>query len=91
MLAGPDGLEPNEGDLHGQQQAEDVEHGVAGEQPHGVAAHQQQHKHVQRDEVDDKHVASPCRYLQNIFNVSKGTIQINLTRFTNLTTTPPSA
>lgn len=63
MLTGPDGLEAYEGDLHGQQKAEDVEHGIAGEQPHGVAPHQQQHKHMQWDKVDDEHVASPCRYL----------------------------
>lgn len=25
-----------------------------------VALHQQQHKHMQRDQVDNKHISSPC-------------------------------
>lgn len=32
MLAGADGLEADEGDLHGEEQTKDVEGGVAGEQ-----------------------------------------------------------
>lgn len=33
--------------------------------PPAVALHQQQHEHVQRNQVDDEHVSSPRRHLQH--------------------------
>ena len=63
VLAGPNGLEAHEGHLHREHQAQDKEGGVGHVDAGGVAAHQQQHKHMQRDQVDDEHVASPRRYL----------------------------
>lgn len=64
VFAGADGLEADEGDLHGEQQPEDVEGGVAGEQSVRVATHDEQSEHVQRDQIDDEHVASPRRHLE---------------------------
>ena len=59
MLAGSDGLEADEWDLHGAQQAEDEEGGVGRVEAGRVAAHHHQREHVERDEVDDEHVATP--------------------------------
>jgi len=59
VLAGANRLESHEGDLHGEQQSEDIEGAVAGQQARGVPTHDEQHKDVQGDQVDDEHVASP--------------------------------
>lgn len=63
MFTGADRLEADKGYLHGEQQAEDVERGVAREQAVGVAAHDKQCEHMQRNEVDDEHVSAPRRDL----------------------------
>lgn len=63
MFASPDRLEADEGYLHGEQQADDVEHRVADEETLGEAAHDQQQEHMERDQVDDEHVTTPCWYL----------------------------
>lgn len=63
MLASSDGLEADERYLHGEEQSQDVEGRVACEQAAGVAAHHEQSEHVQRDQVYDEHVSSPCWHL----------------------------
>ena len=59
MLRGLDRLEPNEGDLHRQDGAESVDGGVSDVDPVRVAAADHQHEHVDGDQVDEEHVASP--------------------------------
>lgn len=60
MFTGADWLESNKWDLHGQQQPHNVEHTVADKQPLRESAHDQQHKHMQRDQVDDEYIPTPC-------------------------------
>ena len=60
MLRGFDGLEPDEGDLHGAEEADDEE-GVVGDiDPLRESSHEEEHKHVEGDQIDDEDVASPC-------------------------------
>lgn len=63
VLAGAYRLEADERDLHGEEEAEDVEGRVAGEEAVGEAPHDEQGKHVQRDQVDDEDVAAPGGHL----------------------------
>lgn len=72
MLTGPNRLEADKRNLHRKQQAQDVECGVAGEQTMRVPVHQQQHKHVQRNQIDDKHIATPCGHHVEIGQSSHG-------------------
>ena len=56
MLRGFDWLKANEGNVHGHQLAQTVEGRVRHVQLVLVAAHEQQAKHVQRNQVNDVHV-----------------------------------
>lgn len=59
MFRGAYGLEPNEGNLHRANKAQDVEGGVGRVEAVREASHQQEGEHVEWDEVDDVHVAAP--------------------------------
>ena len=60
MFTSTDRLEANKGNLHGQNEAKDIETGVSYVEADGVASCEAQYKDVQRNKVDDKYVASPC-------------------------------
>ena len=64
MFRGLDRLKPDEGDLHGAEQAEDEEGVVGHVDAVGKPVHQDQDEDVKRDQVDDEHAASPCRHLE---------------------------
>lgn len=70
MLGGGDGLEADEGDLHGEDGADDVERAVGDVDAVREAARHHQDEHVQRDDVDQEHVAAPRRYLRGAGIVS---------------------
>ena len=59
MFAGSDWLEPHEGHLHGHDESQEVEGGVGHVDAGGEPAHQQEHKDVEGDQVDDEHIATP--------------------------------
>lgn len=63
VLVGLDGLEADEGDLHGEQRAQHIQSAVGHVHAMRIAPAQQQHQHVQRNQVDNEDVASPCRHL----------------------------
>lgn len=60
MFTCPDWLESNKWYLHGQQQSNNIEDTVADKQSLGEPAHDEQHKYMQWDQIDDKYVATPC-------------------------------
>eukprot|EP01136_Pigoraptor_vietnamica_P013960 Opistho-1_new@55558 len=59
VLARAHGLEPDERHLHRHDRPEHVERRVGEVEARRVPPHQQKHKRVQRDEIDDEHVAAP--------------------------------
>lgn len=59
VFAGTNRLESNEWNLHREKQSQNVECCVAGEQTWRVTAHDQQHKHMQWDQIDDEDVTTP--------------------------------
>ena len=59
MLRGSDGLESHERNLHGADEAEDEESCVGRVDPGAAAPHEDQHQHMQGNEVDDVDVAAP--------------------------------
>ena len=67
VLAGLDGAEADERDLHGQNGAQDVHGGVGNVDAVVEAARHNEHKYVQRDEVDEEDVAAPRRHLRHIY------------------------
>ena len=72
MLRGLDRLEPDEGDLHGQDGAESVDGGVGDVDAVRVSATDHQHEHMDGDQVDEEHVASPRGHLWRIARYFKG-------------------
>lgn len=60
MLATPDGQESNEGNLHASQRSQGVPSGVADVQPRAETTHADQHKGVQRQQVCNENVSTPC-------------------------------
>ncbi len=62
MLAGLDGLEADERDLHGEDGAEAVDGAVGDVDPVGKTPGDHQREHVHRDQVDEEHVATPGRH-----------------------------
>ena len=59
MLGSLHGLEPDEGDLHGEDGADDVDGGVGDVDPVREAAADHEDEDVHGDEVDEEHVAAP--------------------------------
>ena len=59
MLGGLDRLEPDEGDLHGAEESDDEERVVRHVDPLTESVHEDEDEDVQRDQVDDEHVAAP--------------------------------
>ena len=60
MLATPDGQETNERNLHASQRSKSVPSGVADVQPRAETAHANQHEGVQRQQVGNENVSTPC-------------------------------
>jgi hypothetical protein len=56
----PDGQESNEGDLHAGQRSQGVPSGVADVESRAETTHADQHKGVQRQQVCDEDVSTPC-------------------------------
>ena len=56
-------LEAHEGDLHGEDGSQAVDGAVGHVDAVGEASGEHEDQHVQRDEVDKEHVASPGRHL----------------------------
>lgn len=73
MVAVADGQETNKGNLHARKRAERVPSGVADVQTRAVSAHAQQDKDVQREQVGDEDVTTPCRDHVSVEEGSKGT------------------
>ena len=63
MLRCFDWLETDEWNLHGAEQSNDEERVVSDVDPLRISIHQQKHKHVQGDEIDNENVSSPGRHL----------------------------
>jgi len=63
MLAGADGLEPNEGHLHAGKSADSVPRGVGDVETVGVSPHQDEGERVKRYHVGNKGV-STCKGCQ---------------------------
>ena len=59
VLGGLHWLEPDEGDLHGEDGADDVDGGVGDVDPVREAAADHEDEDVHGDEVDEEHVAAP--------------------------------
>lgn len=68
MFTGPNGLKSNKWHLHRHNQTQNVEGSVTGKQPIWEPAHQQQNKHMQWYQVDNKYIASPGWYLKYFCN-----------------------
>ena len=66
MLRCLNGLESNEGNLHGAEQANNEEGVVGHVNPLRISVHQQKDEHVEGDQVDDKDVAAPSGHLKRI-------------------------
>ena len=64
MLGRLDGLEPDEGDLHGAEEADDEEGVVRNVDPLAESVHEDKDEDVQRNQIDDKHVAAPSGNLK---------------------------
>jgi hypothetical protein len=60
VLATPDGQETNKGNLHAGQRSKSVPSSVADIQPWAEATHADKHKGVQREQVCDEDVSTPC-------------------------------
>ena len=69
-------LEADEGDLHGAEQAEDEEGVVGDVDAVGEPVHQDEDEDVKWDQVDDEHVAAPCRHLRRKWPTSKTLFQL---------------
>lgn len=52
-------LETHKGDLHGKNGAQAVDSAVGHVDPVGEASREHQHQHMERDQVDQEHIASP--------------------------------
>lgn len=60
MLATPNGQETNEGNLHASQRSQGVPSRVADIKPRAETTHADQHKGVQREQVCNENVSTPC-------------------------------
>jgi hypothetical protein len=60
VLATPDGQESNKGNLHAGQRSKGVPSGVADIQSRAETTHADQHKGVQRQQVGNEDVSTPC-------------------------------
>lgn len=60
MLAGTDWQESHERNLHTSQRAKRIPRAISDVDPRAETAHKNQDEDVQRDQVGDKDVASPC-------------------------------
>ena len=73
VLAGADRQESNEGDLHRGDKSDDKEGVVGDVDPLRESSHQEEHKHVEGDEIDDEDVASPGGHHVEVGHGCQGT------------------
>lgn len=62
MLPGLHMLEAHEPDLHREQHPKNIHRIISHVQPHRIPPCHEQHQHVKRHEIDDKHVPAPRRH-----------------------------